>query len=113
VCSREAHEVQVKAVAGTSGDRLTAAAFGPMEQRLAEGSLPDYLIVSYDRPRSIVTLAEFISGASLDLLRITARSPLSAAARRAGWIGSTIELAGLERHVVVGPSFEPEIRAWR
>jgi hypothetical protein len=34
---------------------IAEAAYGPMLRRLSEnGCLPDYLIVSYDRPRSIV-----------------------------------------------------------
>ncbi len=40
---------------------LTAAAYAPMAERLAVGSLPDYLVVSYDVLRSTVVLAEFIA----------------------------------------------------
>ncbi len=112
VCRDAGHEVQVKAIAGIAGERLSAAAFGPMARRLEESSLPDYLIVSYDRPRSIVVLAEFIAGASLGRERLKARTPLAEGARRAGWVGATLDLSGLERSVVVGPSFEPESRAW-
>lgn len=83
-----------------------------MVERLAIGSLPDYLIVSYDRPREAVILAEYIDGAEITRERIVARKPLGPMARRAGWIGSTIDLAGLTRHAVVGPSFAPEIAEW-
>jgi hypothetical protein len=109
VCRLAGHEVQVKAVSGIAGDRLSGAAFGPMAQRLSERALPDYLIVSYDKPRGVVVLAEFIDGAGLILDRVTARAPLREGARRAGWVGATIDLSGLERHVVVGPSFDPEV----
>jgi hypothetical protein len=112
VCRHEGHEVQVKAISGIAGDRLSAAAFGPMAERLSDGRLPDYLLVSYDRPRSIVVLAEFIDGESLVLERLKARAPLSAGARRAGWVGATLDLSGLERHAVVGPSFDPEVDSW-
>ena len=112
VCRHEGHEVQVKAISGIAGDRLSAAAFGPMAERLSDGRLPDYLLVSYDRPRSVVVLAEFIDGESLVLDRLKARAPLSAGARRAGWVGATLDLSGLERHAVVGPSFDPEIESW-
>jgi hypothetical protein len=113
VCSDQHHEVQVKAISGVAKDRLSGAAYGPMLRRLSEnGRLPDYLIVSYDRPRSLVLLAEFVDGSSLGIERITARAPLTAGAKRAGWIGATIDLDGLARHTVVGPSFEPEIEAW-
>jgi hypothetical protein len=61
-----------------------------MAERLSDGRLPDYLLVSYDRPRSIVVLAEFIDGESLVLERLKARAPLSAGARRAGWVGATL-----------------------
>jgi hypothetical protein len=109
VCQNGAHDVQVKAVRGVAGESITGAAFAPMAAQLEIGSLPDYLIVSYDRPRSIVVLAEFIEGAAIDLARLTARKPLSEGARRAGWVGATVDLSGLQRAVVVGPSFEPEV----
>lgn len=112
VCRAHHHEIQVKGVVGMATDRLTAAAFGPMSERLAMGHLPDYLIVSYDRTREIVTMAEFIDGATIDASRVVARTALRASARRAGWIGSTIDLSGLTREVVVGPSFAPEVERW-
>jgi Dam-replacing family protein/DpnI-like restriction endonuclease len=112
LCQRHGHEVQMKAVAGVAGDRLTAAAYGPMVTRIKSGVLPDYLIVSYDRLRSIVLLAEFVDGATLVADRVMARAPLSTTARRAGWIGATIDLSRLRRHAVVGPSFDPEARDW-
>lgn len=112
VCRNAGHEVQVKAASGIAGDRLTAAAFAPMARRLAEGPLPDYLVVSYDKPRSVVVLAEFIDGSAIALERLRARTPLREGTRRAGWIGATIDLHGLERHTVVGPSFETEFSSW-
>jgi hypothetical protein len=113
VCTRSGHEVQVKAIAGVAGERLSAAAFAPMAKRLDDGALPDYLIVSYDRPRRVVVLAEVVNGAALARERVRARPPLAASARRSGWVGATIDLAGLERRVIVGPSFEPEFSAWQ
>jgi hypothetical protein len=113
ICQRSGHEVQVKAVSGVARDHLPGAAFSPMASRLEKGALPDYLIVSYDRLRSIVVLAEFIDGAAIIAERLKARPELGPHARRAGWIGATINLSGVDRHVVVGPSFEPEVRSWR
>lgn len=112
ICRSSAHEVQIKAVSGVAPDHLSGAAFGPIERRLSTGSLPDYLIVSYDRQRSIVLLAEYIDGAGLAANRIKARSPLGAGARRAGWIGTSIDFAGLSRVVVVGPTHSPEVKRW-
>ena len=112
VCRANHHEIQVKGIAGVAGDKLTAAAFGPMSERLAIGQLPDYLIVSYDRAREVVTMAEFIDGAAIDTSRVIARTALRATARRAGWVGSTIDLSGLTREVIVGPSFAPEVNRW-
>jgi len=112
VCRERGHEVQVKAVAGIAGHHLSAAAFAPMAARIEHGILPDYLIVSYDRLRSIVVLAEFLDGTSLAGDRLRARAPLGPQARRAGWIGATLDLSELERRVVVGPSFAPEIDHW-
>ncbi len=113
LCSRHSHEIQVKAVSGIASDRLTAAAYAPMAERLAVGSLPDYLVVSYDVLRATVVLAEFIDGDSIDASRVHARTALGPTARRAGWIGASIDLAGLERRVVVGPSLEPEQHGWK
>lgn len=112
VCRANHHEIQVKGFAGVATDRLTTAAFGPMSERLTMGQLPDYLIVSYDRTREMVTMAEFIDGATIDASRVIARTPLRTTARRAGWVGSTIDLSGLTREVVVGPSFAPEVKRW-
>ena len=63
--------------------------------------------------RATVVLAEFIDGASIDASRVQARTALEPTARRAGWIGASIDLTGLERRVVVGPSLDPERRAWK
>jgi hypothetical protein len=113
ICSvDDRHEVQVKAVAGISGDRLLGAAYGPIAKRLELRELPDYLVISYDRLREIVLLAEFVDGALLRDERVAQRRALGAGARRAGWVGATIDVAGLERHVVVGPSFDPSIPTW-
>jgi hypothetical protein len=112
LCREHGHEVQMKAVAGVAGDRLTAAAYGPIAMRIKSGVLPDYLLISYDRLRSIVLLAEFVDGAALVADRIIARAPLGVTARRAGWIGATLDLSRLRRHAVVGPSFDPEVHDW-
>ena len=84
-----------------------------MAERLAMGSLPGYLVVSYDALRETVILAEFIDGSAIDASRVHARAALGATARRAGWIGASIDLAGLQRRVVVGPSLKPGRRIWR
>ena len=113
LCSKNSHEVQVKAINGIAPDRLTGAAYAPMAERLAMGTLPDYLVVSYDALRATVVLAEFIDGNEIDASRVHPRAALGATARRAGWIGASIDLAGLERRMMVGPSLEPEQRTWR
>lgn len=99
-------------MAGISGDRLLGAAFAPLSQRLQTRSLPDYLIVSYDRLRSVVVLAEFLDGAAPSAERVIQRTALKPEARRPGWIGANIDISGLKRRVVVGPSFEPSVRTW-
>ena len=111
--AKSSHEVQVKAVSGIAPDQLTGAAYDPMAERLAMGSLPGYLVVSYDALRETVILAEFIDGSAIDASRVHARAALGATARRAGWIGASIDLAGLQRRVVVGPSLKPGRRIWR
>ncbi len=112
VCRSHFHELQIKGVAGIADDRLMGAAYAPLAERLAVDALPDYLIVSYDRMRAIVTLAEFIDGTAIAASRVVARTALSPTARRAGWVGATIDLADLPRDVIVGPSFSPEVDRW-
>ncbi len=112
ICANGEHEVQIKAFAGIAGDRIAGAAFEPIRKRLDDGALPDYLLVSYDRPREVVVLAEYVDGEAIVRERVVGRRPLAATARRAGWVGAVIDLQDLERKVVVGPSFAPEIVSW-
>jgi hypothetical protein len=112
ICSSGEHEVQIKAFAGLAGARVTGAAFEPIRKRLSEGALPDYLLISYDRPREVVVLAEYVDGEAIVSDRVSGRRPLAATAQRAGWIGTVIDLQDLKRTVVVGPSFAPEIQSW-
>ena len=112
ICVNGKHEVQVKAFSGIAGDKITGAAFEPIRKRLFEGVLPDYLLISYDRPREVVVLAEYIDGETIVRERIVRRRPLSVTARRAGWVGAVIDLQDLDRKVVVGPSFAPELKSW-
>jgi hypothetical protein len=112
ICTSGAHEIQIKATSGIAGDHITGAAFEPIRKRLSEGVLPDYLLISYDRPREIVVLAEFVDGGSIVRGRVASRRPLAETARRAGWVGAVIDLEGLARTVVVGPSFAPEVTSW-
>jgi hypothetical protein len=60
----------------------------------------------------VVLLAEYLDGTLIGEGRLAARKPLAATAKRAGWIGASIDVSGLERHVVVGPSFAPEVTQW-
>jgi hypothetical protein len=113
ICANGEHEVQIKASAGIVGDRVMGAAFEPIRKRLLEGVLPDYLLISYDRPREVVVLAEYIDGETIVSERIASRAPLASTARRAGWVGAVIDLHDLDRKVVVGPSFAPELTSWR
>ena len=54
---RHGHEIQVKGVNGIASGCVMAAAYAPMAERLAVGSLPAYLVVSYDVLRGTVVLA--------------------------------------------------------
>ncbi len=112
VCRDKQHEVQIKSFAKAAPDRVTAAAFGPLAQRLETAALPDYLLVSYDAPRAVVLIAEYVDGTEIQRERVYARKPLAEAARRAGWVGATIDLSGITRRVIVGPSFLPEVIEW-
>ena len=102
-----------EALSGIAPDRLTAAAYGPMAERLAIDSSPNYLVVSYDVLRATVVRAEFIDGHLIDASRVHARMARGPTSRGAGWIGASIDFVGFERRVVVGQSLKPEWHIWK
>lgn len=87
---------QVKAKNGRFGTALTGAAYEPLLQAVRAGTMPSYVLVEYDPRFNIVVFVEGVPGRYIDETRILSRKPLKPTARRAGWRGCTISLAGLQ-----------------
>jgi hypothetical protein len=97
---------QIKAKNGRFGAALTGAAYEPILKAIRAGAMPSYVLVEYDPRFNIVVFVEGVPGRYIDKTRVIPRKPLSATARRAGWRGCTISLAGLHdvRVRIVEPS---------
>jgi len=92
VCPSCGEPFQVKATASALGRRLRDAAYGPMIERARSNRSPHFAFLRYDRKvwrvrRLILVPGHFITPATIE--RCT---PLSATARRAGWVGCNILL---------------------
>jgi len=94
-CYRCQSRYQVKSKDGRFGNLITGAAYEPILQALRSGMLPDYLLVEYDTRFNIVVFASALPGRHIGAECIVPRKALSASARRAGWRGCNINVAGL------------------
>jgi hypothetical protein len=59
--------------------------------------MPDYILIEYDPRFNIVVFVDGLAGNRIDENRLIPRKALSQTARRAGWVGCTINIAGLDR----------------
>lgn len=95
---------QLKGKDGRFGPVITGAAYRPMIDAVRAGTCPDYVLVEYDRRFSTVVFASAIAGPSITEDRIIERRALGAAARRAGWVGCNVRIAGLSKVALVEPA---------
>lgn len=95
---------QLKATQGRFGNRLVGAAYQPLVQAIRERTVPSYVLVEYDlRFRSLVYVRA-IPGKVITQERVSPRKPLAKGARRAGWVGCTINLEGLPEVRIIEPA---------
>src|SRR6185436_7431751 len=85
-------EFQLKSKQGTLGRNLRDAAYAPMMERVSAGLAPHFAFMTYRKqPWEIVDLL-LVPRHFLTPAAIIAAPPLSAGARRAGWVGCSIKL---------------------
>jgi len=92
VCPRCSAPFQLKAKHGAIGSTLGDGAFTAMLAAIREDRTPNLLVLRYDRPAWRVLDLILIPHFAFPESAIIKRPPLSATARRAGWIGCNIDL---------------------
>jgi len=91
-CSKCRNEFELKSTRGNFSSKLPDGAFSSMMSRLNDISGPDFFFLAYDADSSCVTNFFAVPTCFLDPTVIEKRKPLSASARRAGWVGCNIVL---------------------
>jgi len=133
-CDSCGAEYQLKSSTRWSDDRITDAGYEAMMPAVRSDSVPNLLILQYTAAwtvRNLLLVPSFFFSESA----VEKRKPLSATARRAGWIGCNILLSAIapdgkirlvhegvvsepatvrEQYALVKPlaRLEPEIRGW-
>ncbi|HVA19792.1 MAG TPA: DpnI domain-containing protein [Solirubrobacteraceae bacterium] len=102
-CARCGRQYQIKSKQGLFEGRITGAAYGPVLRAVQEGRMPDYVLVEHSRRRATVVGVRAYPGALLTPERVLERKPLAGTAKRAGWIGCTIDVEGVPYVEIVGP----------
>ena len=92
VCRRCSSGYQLKAKSGSIGKKIVDAGYDAMMRAILEDRLPHFLFLSYDRYNKRVNDLVLVPNFCLGGSAIEARKPLSAGARRAGWVGCNIVL---------------------
>lgn len=83
-------QFELKSKNGNFGKRIIDGAYDTMIERITSNSNPDFFFMNYSREESIVKNFVLIPKHFFVPDIIEKRSPLSAYARRAGWIGCNI-----------------------
>ncbi|HEV2878273.1 MAG TPA: DpnI domain-containing protein [Candidatus Eremiobacteraceae bacterium] len=102
-CSKCEHRYQLKGTRGRFSDVILGAAFQPLVKAIRSGLQPDYVLVEYDTRFNSVSFVRALYGSLIDEGRVTARKALGPTAKRAGWIGCLINVAGLPTINIVEP----------
>jgi len=103
LCPSCAGQFQLKGKNGRFGSRVTGAAYKPVITAIKNQSLPHYILVEYDKFRGSVVFVNTVRGDQITEQRVQARNPLRESAKRAGWIGCTIDISGLASVALVEP----------
>jgi hypothetical protein len=99
-CDECSRRYQIKGKNGRFGDKVPSSAYEPLVAAARSGSMPDYVLVEYDPRLNVVVFASAIAGRHVGEERLLPRRPLSRTARRSGWRGCTIDIAGLDEFTV-------------
>jgi len=92
ICKQCTGGFQLKAKSGVIGRKIVDAGYDAMMRSIHKNRLPHFLLLSYDKKQSTVNDLLVVPNFCLGPSAIEARKPLSATARRAGWIGCNIIL---------------------
>ena len=86
---------ELKSKAGSFSVKVVDGAYHTMMSRLSHPASPSLMLLSYDRSRLAVAELWVVPRFYFVPSMIEPRKPLSATARRAGWIGCNIRLDGI------------------
>lgn len=103
-CPECSTRYQLKAKDGRFGGLLIGAAYDATLYAVRAGLMPEYILTEFDTRRSMIVYADALPGAMIGEERIIPRRPLSTTARRAGWRGCNIDVAGLPTVAIVQPA---------
>jgi len=98
-------QYQVKAKAGRLGSKVRDAAYRPMMERAEQNQSPHFAFLRYDKTKWRVQRLVLVPGHFVTPGVIERCKPLSAKARRAGWVGCNLLLERIDpegRVMVVG-----------
>lgn len=94
-CPRCGATYQLKAKGGRFGRTVTNSAYAVKIAAIDAGTAPNYVFLGYSRVEWLVRDVFVVPGHFLTRAVVAERKPLPPAARRAGWIGSSILLHAL------------------
>ncbi len=94
VCEKCSHGYELKSKLGTFSNKILDGAYGAMLKTIREGRTPTFLLLEYSQSWSIQQLRA-IHHSLITETAIQPRNPLSASARRAGWVGCHIVLPAI------------------
>lgn len=92
VCGRCDSGFQLKAKSGVIGRKIVDAGYDAMMRAIDKDRLPHFLFLGYNKSSYTVSDLLLVPNFCLGRSAIEARKPLSATARRAGWVGCNIVL---------------------
>ncbi len=95
---------QLKGKNGRFGARIAGAAYRPTVEAIRSDKMPEHVLVEFDTRFGTVVFVDAVPGRLITEERVIARKPLSASARRAGWQGCNIVVAGLPMVRMVAPA---------
>ena len=90
---------QLKSSVKPFSTRVVDGAYQATLQAMERGSVPNLLLLSYDRGTPAIRDLDFIPKFALMKSALQCRPPLSATARRAGWVGCNILLSSIPSDV--------------
>jgi type II restriction enzyme len=95
-------DYELKSQRGRFGRKVLDGAYGTLLERLASQRNPNLLLLNYAEDKQAVTELSVVPKQLFVASMIEARPPLSASAKRAGWVGCRIILADLPESGRIG-----------